>query len=102
MTIVDLGMVQSNAQALSRGLGFTPTLPGFREHDTYQITDAFSYFTGAHSMKFGVELRRTDARLLGILNHERNLDVYAHSLEFFVNDIRAIGYQELPAGGRRE
>ena len=35
-------------------------LPGFREHGTYQISDAFSHFTGAHSMKFGVELRRTD------------------------------------------
>jgi len=52
----------------STSIGFPPTLPGFREHDTYQITDAFSYVTDSHSMKFGVELRRTDARLLGILN----------------------------------
>ncbi|MCM3870557.1 MAG: TonB-dependent receptor, partial [Pyrinomonadaceae bacterium] len=82
MTIVGLGMVQSNAG--SRALGFSPGLPGFREHDTYQITDAFSYVTGAHSMKFGVELRRTDARLLGILNTRGTL-TYS-TLSSFVND----------------
>src|SRR4030095_8174522 len=71
MTIVELGMVP---QGGSRALGFSNALPGFREHDTYQITDAFSYITGAHSMKFGVELRRTDARLLGILNTRGNLN----------------------------
>lgn len=80
MTIRDLGMIQS----LSRGLGFSPALPGFREHDTYQISDAFSHFTGAHSMKFGVELRRTDARLLGILNQRGTLTY--ETLSASVND----------------
>src|SRR5258705_6133017 len=82
MTIVELGMVQSNAG--SRALGFSPGLPGFREHDTYQITDAFSYVTGAQSMKFGVELRRTDARLLGTLNTRGTLTY--NTLSSFVND----------------
>jgi hypothetical protein len=81
MTIVELGMVQSGG---SRALGFSNALPGFREHDTYQLTDAFSYVTGAHSMKFGVELRRTDARLLGILNTRGTL-MYSF-LSSFVND----------------
>jgi hypothetical protein len=84
MTITDLGMIQSNAQALSRGLGFTPALPGFREHGTYQISDAFSHFTAAHNMKFGVELRRTDARLLGIVNQRGTLTY--NTLSNFVND----------------
>src|SRR6266498_1423032 len=57
MTIGGLGIVGANPQGSSTSLGFPPTLPGFREHDTYQITDAFSYVTGSHSMKFGVELR---------------------------------------------
>jgi hypothetical protein len=87
MTITDLGMIQSNTQALSRGLGFSPTLPGFREHDTYQMSDAFSHFTGAHSMKFGVELRRTDARLLGIVNQRGTLTY--DTLSNFVNDSAA-------------
>jgi hypothetical protein len=80
MSITDLGMIQS----LSRGLGFSPALPGFREHDTYQISDAFSHFTGAHSMKFGVELRRTDTRLLGILNQRGTLTY--DTLSSLVND----------------
>jgi hypothetical protein len=84
MAIADLGMIQSNTQALSRGLGFPPGLPGFREHDTYQVSDAFSHFTDAHSLKFGVELRRTDARLLGIVNQRGTLAY--DSLSNFVND----------------
>jgi hypothetical protein len=78
MTITELGMVQM------RGLGFSPALPGFREHDTYQVSDVFSHFTEAHSMKFGVELRRTDARLLGILNQRGTLSY--STLSSFVND----------------
>src|SRR6266850_5774992 len=74
MTIVGLGIVGANPQGSSTSIGFPPTLPGFREHDTYQITDAFSYATDSHSMKFGVELRRTDARLLGILNTRGSLN----------------------------
>jgi hypothetical protein len=82
MTIAGLGMAQSNAG--NRGLGFSPGLPGFREHDTYQISDAFSHFTEAHSVKVGVEVRRTDARLLGILNQRGTL-TYSNLLNF-VND----------------
>ena len=101
MTITDLGMIQSNAQALSRGLGFPPALPGFREHDTYQISDAFSHFTGAHNMKFGVELRRTDARLLGILNQRGTL-TYS-TLSNFVNDSATAATKNflLPGGESR-
>ncbi len=95
MSIVGLGIVGSNAQGARVTLGFSPALPGFREHDTYQVTDAFSYVTGSHSMKFGVELRRTDARLLGILNQRGSLN-YASppslpgqpvNISSFVNDI---------------
>ena len=94
MSIVGLGIVPSN-QVARLTLGFPPTLPGFREHDTYQITDAFSYVTDSHSMKFGVELRRTDARLLGILNTRGNLNYVSPptlpgqpvNISNFVNDI---------------
>src|SRR5687768_17731121 len=84
MSIAGLGIVPSNAQGARLTLGFPSGQPGFREHDTYQITDAFSYVTGAHSMKFGVELRRTDARLLGILNTRGTLTY--NTLSSFVND----------------
>lgn len=85
MVIGGLGMVVSNAQGSRTAIGFPFNLPGFREHDTYQITDAFSYVTDNHSMKFGIELRRTDARLLGILNVRGSLNY--GSLSNFVNDV---------------
>jgi hypothetical protein len=84
MTIAGLGMVASNARGARLGLGLPTGQPGFREHDTYQIADAFSYVADRHSMKFGVELRRTDARLLGILNTRGTL-TYSN-LSSFVND----------------
>src|SRR5256714_10018276 len=111
MTIVGLGIVGANPQGSSTSLGFPPTLPGFREHDTYQITDAFSYVTDSHSMKFGVELRRTDARLLGILNTRGSLN-YASppplpgqpvNISNFVNDIAQPATKNfLLAGGASE
>ena len=101
MTIVGLGIVGANPQGSSTSIGFPPTLPGFREHDTYQITDAFSYVTDSHSMKFGVELRRTDARLLGILNTRGNL-IYS-TLQKLVDDSATSATKNfLLAGGASE
>ena len=64
------------------------------EHMTF-LPKAFSYVTDSHSMKFGVELRRTDARLLGILNTRGILNYVSPPLlpgqpvniSTFVNDI---------------
>ena len=101
MTILSLGIVGSNAQGNRVALGFPPGLPGFREHDTYQITDAFSYVADRHSLKFGVELRRTDARLLGILNMRGTL-TYS-TLSSFVNDSATSSTKNfLLAGGDSE
>jgi len=100
MSIVGLGIVESN-QGARLALGFPNNLPGFREHDTYQITDAFSYVTGRHSVKLGVELRRTDARLLGILNTRGTL-MYS-TLSSFVNDSATSATKNfLLAGGESE
>jgi len=110
MSIVGLGIVPSN-QGARLSLGFPPNLPGFREHDTYQITDAFSYVTDSHSMKFGVELRRTDARLLGILNTRGDLNYVSPpplpgqpvNISNFVNDIAQSATKNfLLAGGESE
>src|SRR3989454_9342353 len=111
MTIVGLGIVGANAQGTRVALGFPANLPGFREHDTYQITDAFSYVTDSHSMKFGVELRRTDARLLGILNTRGSLNYVSPpplpgqpvNISNFVNDIAQPATKNfLLAGGASE
>ena len=85
ITIAELGMVALGAQGGRTAIGLPNNLPGFREHDTYQITDAFSYITGNHSMKFGAELRRTDARLLGVLNTRGSLSYTP--LSNFINDV---------------
>lgn len=101
ITIAGLGMVASNAQGARLGLGLPPGQPGFREHDTYQISDAFSHVADRHSMKFGVELRRTDARLLGILNTRGTL-TYT-TLSSFVNDSATSATKNfLLAGGESE
>jgi len=84
IAVVGLGMVVANLQGSRTAIGFPFNLPGFREQDTYQIANSFSYLTGNHSMKYGVELRRTDARLLGILNVRGNLSYV--SLANLVND----------------
>ena len=116
MSIVGLGIMEAvtgvaQNQSARLTLGFPPTLPGFREHDTYQITDAFSYVTDSHSMKFGVELRRTDARLLGILNTRGNLNYGSPAplpgqpvnISSFVNDIAQSPTKNfLLAGGESE
>ena len=93
MSIVGLGIIGSNAAGSSTSLGYSQALPGFREHDTYQVSDAFSYVKDSHSMKFGVELRRTDARLLGILGQRGILNYVSPPLNgqpvnisSFVND----------------
>lgn len=95
MGIAGLGMIVSNSQGERLTLGFPNNQPGFREHDTYQVTDAFSYITDRHSTKFGVELRRTDARLLGILNTRGSVNYVSPppllgqpvNISNFVNDI---------------
>ena len=111
MAIVGLGIVGANAQGTRLGLGFPANLPGFREHDTYQFSDAFSLVTGRHSMKFGVELRRTDARLLGILTTRGNLNYVSPpplsgqpvNISNFVNDVAQSPTKNfLLAGGESE
>ncbi len=58
-----LGLTGFNAGATRTALGLAVNLPQFRYNDTYQIQDSMVYVTGNHSLKFGVDLRRTDARV---------------------------------------
>ncbi|HEX8565758.1 MAG TPA: TonB-dependent receptor [Pyrinomonadaceae bacterium] len=60
--ISDLGLVGFNAAASRTAIGLAVNLPQFRINDTYQITDALSYTTGNHNLKFGVDLRRLDVK----------------------------------------
>lgn len=60
--VSDLGLIGFNAAASRTAIGLAVNLPQFRINDTYQITDALSYTTGSHNLKFGVDLRRTDVK----------------------------------------
>ena len=95
--IGELGMVGSNAPGARTAIGLPQNEPGFREHDTYQITDALSYVSGNHSMKFGAEIRRTDARLLGILNQRGMLNY--ETLSSLVNDSARVATKSFVLAG---
>lgn len=60
--ISGLGLTGFNAAANRTAIGLAVNLPQFRINDTYQITDALSYTTGNHNLKFGVDLRRLDVK----------------------------------------
>jgi outer membrane receptor protein involved in Fe transport len=60
--IAALGLTGFNAAASRTAIGLAVNLPQFRINDTYQITDALSYTTGNHNLKFGVDLRRLDVK----------------------------------------
>lgn len=60
--ITALGLTGFNAAASRTAIGLAVNLPQFRINDTYQVTDALSYTTGNHNMKFGVDMRRLDVK----------------------------------------
>lgn len=82
--ISDLGLTGFNAATNRTAIGLAVNLPQFRINDTYQITDALSYTTGDHNLKFGVDLRRTDVKSFFIPTVRGRL-AYT-SLQSFVDD----------------
>jgi hypothetical protein len=75
--VAALGLTGFNAAATRTGIGLAVNLPQFRFNDTYQIQDSMVYVTGNHSFKFGVDLRRTDARVFFFLLHAADLHTLA-------------------------
>ena len=92
--INDLGMTGG---AVRTAFGAAAILPQGKTNDTYQVTDAISIFNGEHSLKFGVEFRRTDVKS-GSFPSSRGTLVYA-TLSDFVNDIASSGSKALPVRG---
>lgn len=83
--ISELGLTGFNAAASRTAIGLAVNLPQYRINDTYQITDALSYTTGNHNLKFGVDLRRTDVKSFFVPTTRGRL-AYV-TLDNFVNDI---------------
>jgi hypothetical protein len=60
--ITELGLTGFNAAQSRTALGLAVNLPQFRFNNTYQIQDTVSWIRGAHSIKFGVDLRKIDVK----------------------------------------
>ncbi len=60
--ISELGLTGFNAAANRTAIGLAVNLPQFRINNTYQITDGLSYVTGNHSLKFGIDFRKTEVK----------------------------------------
>lgn len=60
--ISELGMTGFNAANNRTAIGLAVNLPQFRINNTYQITDSFSYITGSHSLKFGIDWRKMEVK----------------------------------------
>ena len=95
--ITDLGLSQFNADPARTAIGLAVNLPQFRINDTYQITDALSYTTGNHNLKFGVDLRRTDVKSFFVPTTRGRL-LYS-SLQNFINDVAQTATINAPLPG---
>lgn len=104
LEISALGLTGFNAGATRTAIGLAVNLPQFRFNDTYQIQDSMVYVTGNHSLKFGVDLRRTDARVFFVPTTRGRLS-YANPaapglpLQNFIDDIAAVSTFNSPLRG---
>lgn len=85
LEISQLGLTGFNAAASRTAIGLAVNLPQFRTNNTYQIQDNFSWTKGAHSLKFGADLRRVWVKSF-FFPTIRGLLRYA-TLQDFVNDV---------------
>jgi hypothetical protein len=97
--IVALGLTGFNAAATRTGIGLAVNLPQFRFNDTYQIADSMIYVTGDHSLKFGGEIRRTDARVFFLPLTRGRLAYTGSTLQSFVDDSAATATFNSPLRG---
>ncbi|MFN6963796.1 MAG: carboxypeptidase regulatory-like domain-containing protein [Pyrinomonadaceae bacterium] len=95
--ISQLGMLGFNAAASRTAIGLAVNLPQFRINDTYQFTDSMTFATGGHTIKFGVDLRRTDVKSFFFPTVRGRL-AYT-TLNNFVNDIAQTATINLPLAG---
>lgn len=97
--IAQLGLNGFNAANNRTAIGLAVNLPQFRFNNTYQIQDNVSYTTGGHSLKFGIDFRRTQVKSFFIPTIRGRL-AYS-TLQDFVNDnatLAATVNRPLPGG----
>ncbi len=96
--ITELGLTGSNAATDRTAIGLAVNLPQFRFNNLYQIQDTFSRTSGAHTWKFGVDLRRNRIKSLFVPQIRGRL-VY-DTLQTFVDDLASTANinKALPGG----
>jgi hypothetical protein len=101
-----LGLTGFNAGPTRTAIGLAVNLPQFRFNDTYQIQDSMVYITGNHSIKFGVDLRRTDARVFFVPTTRGRLSYATPTvasglppLQFFIDDTAEVSTFNSPLRG---
>ncbi len=82
--ITQLGLTGFNAAADRTAIGLAVNLPQFRYNNTWQLQDTLSWIQRSHSLKFGMDARRTDVKSF-FYPQIRGLLRYS-SLQNFVND----------------
>jgi hypothetical protein len=101
------GLGMTGAPATRTAIGFPPTQPGGRKMQTFQIVDSLSYSTGSHSMKFGVELRRTHVKINVFINARGSIQYRSLippsgtpvDISNFINDFAETASINLPLPG---
>lgn len=85
LEITELGLTGFNAANDRTAVGLAVNLPQFRFNNTYQIQETVSWTRGAHTLKFGADLRRVQVKSF-FFPTIRGLLRYA-SLQTFIDDV---------------
>ncbi|HEY1338916.1 MAG TPA: hypothetical protein VGF59_15480 [Bryobacteraceae bacterium] len=96
--VPELGLTGFNAAVDRTAIGLAVNLPQYRYNNTYQIQDSFALTHGAHSLKFGADLRANKINSLFIPQIRGRL-VY-DTLQTLVNDTASVANinRALPGG----
>ena len=95
--IPQLGLNGFNSDASRTAIGLAVNLPQFRNNDTYQFQNNFSYLTGNHSLKFGIDLRKTNVESFFVPTIRGRL-VYP-TLQSFIDDVAETASINRPLAG---
>ncbi len=95
--VPQLGLTGFNAASDRTAIGLAVNLPQYRFNNIYQIQDNLSYSSGAHALKFGVDLRRTRIKSLFIPQIRGRL-VY-DTLQTLVDDLASLTNINKPLPG---
>ncbi len=95
--IPQLGLTGFNSDVSRTAIGLAVNQPQFRVNNTYQIQDTYSITQGAHSWKFGVDLRRNQIKSYFVPQVRGRL-VY-DTLQTFVDDTASVANINFPLPG---